>query len=356
MIALTGGGSTAISRLLGVPGASRTVIEATIPYDGRALARYIGGEPDRACSGKTARAMAMAAFQRARQFSDGEAVFGIGCTAALQTDRVRRGSDRCYVATQSLTLTEEYGLELAPTRDRESQEQACGELVIRTIAEAFGLSVSTPPWRDGESLHVDRVHGEASWQTLHGGALASTNQAIKRPGLVFPGAFNPLHQGHRQMIEVARSLVPGPVLLEISAFNVDKPPLDYLEMRARAAGVAGEFPLTFTNAATFVEKSALFNGAIFMVGSDTLERIGEPRYYQNSVPLRDLALSRLAASDIQFLVFGRKTADRFIGLDEIEIPPVLRRLCQGVPEARFRVDISSSALRQRALREPDGSP
>ena len=65
VIAVTGGGSEAPAQLLTVPGASRTVMEALVPYHPSALAEFLGGRPDQACSAKTARAMAMAAFQRA---------------------------------------------------------------------------------------------------------------------------------------------------------------------------------------------------------------------------------------------------------------------------------------------------
>ena len=101
---VTGGGTTALSRLLGVPGASRTLLEATIPYAQTALTAYLGNTPAQAASSQTARALAMAAFQRARQLTASQGatasdadqgretpLFGLGASAALVTDRSRRG-------------------------------------------------------------------------------------------------------------------------------------------------------------------------------------------------------------------------------------------------------------------------
>ena len=68
VIAVTGGGSGAISSLLEVPGASASVLEAIVPYAATALADWLGGTPDHYCSERTARAMAMAAFERAANF------------------------------------------------------------------------------------------------------------------------------------------------------------------------------------------------------------------------------------------------------------------------------------------------
>ncbi|MCB1694132.1 MAG: hypothetical protein KDI19_15280 [Pseudomonadales bacterium] len=347
VIAAAGGGSTAIAGLLAVPGASRTLIEATVPYDSAALADYIGGKPDQACSGKTSRAMAMAALQRARRLASQPAsLFGIGCTAALTTDRERRGQDRCYVALQSLAQTYEFSLLISRTgRSRAEQETLCSELLYRAIGIGKGVDVPELSLLRDESLGMHVETAEPEWLALFEGRLAFTNHAINTPRLVFPGAFNPVHEGHREMARVAEELTGETVLLEISAFNVDKPPLDYVDMRKRQLGIGDEFAFTFTNAPTFIAKSALFPNATYIVGSDTLERIGQTRYYNDNAELRDNALDTIASRGVRFLVFGRVKDDRFIGVDDVELPPVLRQISDGVPESAFRMDISSSAIR-----------
>ena len=62
VLAVTGGGSGAISSLLEVPGASASVLEAVVPYAGAALAEWLGGKPDNYCIEPTPRAIAFAAF------------------------------------------------------------------------------------------------------------------------------------------------------------------------------------------------------------------------------------------------------------------------------------------------------
>src|SRR6266542_4749035 len=64
-LAITGGGSGAVGELLRVPGGSRLLIEAQIPYDERALAAFLGVAPAQACSADTAIAMARTARSRA---------------------------------------------------------------------------------------------------------------------------------------------------------------------------------------------------------------------------------------------------------------------------------------------------
>ena len=100
-----------------------------------------------------------------------------------------------------------------------------------------------------------------------------------------------------------------------------------------------------TRAPTFVEKAELFPGATFVVGADTMVRIAEPRYYggdDRGGTMRDL----IARQGCRFLVFGRKVAGRFQSLGDLVLPAALRALCDEVPEAEFREDVSSTELRQ----------
>src|ERR1700690_269613 len=82
-LAITGGGSGAIGELLRVPGGSRLLVDAQVPYDERALEAFIGFAPAQASSADTAIAMARAARARAaRLLPAGTALVGLGATAA----------------------------------------------------------------------------------------------------------------------------------------------------------------------------------------------------------------------------------------------------------------------------------
>src|SRR5690242_21904246 len=78
-LAITGGGSGAIGELLRVPGGSRLLLEAQVPYDEMALAAYLGFPPAQASSAETAIAMARAAQVRAaRLAAAGDKPIGLG--------------------------------------------------------------------------------------------------------------------------------------------------------------------------------------------------------------------------------------------------------------------------------------
>ena len=156
-------------------------------------------------------------------------------------------------------------------------------------------------------------------------------------------AFNPIHDGHRGMINSAREMLGQDVTLELSIRNVDKPPLDFLTMSERCTD---EYELVFSNAPTFAEKSAIFPDTAFIVGLDTIVRIDEPRYY-GSETVRNQALATMAARGVRFLVFGRQTGDSFNTLTDVSLSKTLEDMCSAVTEDQFRHDISSTEIRSR---------
>src|SRR4051812_48467465 len=82
VLAITGGGTRAISDLLTIPGGSRTVLLAVVPYSEAAFVNLFRTKPEHFCSARTARLMAMAAFQKARELAgdqDPHDLLGIAC-------------------------------------------------------------------------------------------------------------------------------------------------------------------------------------------------------------------------------------------------------------------------------------
>jgi nicotinamide mononucleotide (NMN) deamidase PncC len=350
VLAVSGGGSRAISELLCVPGASRTVLEAIVPYSDAALAHWLGGRPDQFCAARTARAMAVVAFHRARRLAGADAgVVGVAATAGLATDRPRRGSHRAHVAWQSAAATAAWSLELQKgRRSRAEEEELVGRLLLNAVAEGCGLSERLElALVEGEQIEPLRVEAPPDWQDLFLGRTEAIGRGpCEQPvRALLPGAFNPLHIGHCRMIGFAAEMLQAPVAVEISIINVDKPPLDFYEISRRVAQFPPEQAVWLSRAETFEQKSRLFPGATFLVGADTLRRIASPVYYGGEAACR-AALEGIVERGCRFLVFGRDLGTGFMRLPDLDLPDVLRGVCREVPAEVFREDVSSTALRR----------
>ena len=361
VIAVTGGGARALTWVLGVPGASNTVLEAIAPYSEASLTEFLGREPTQAVSDESARDMAKAAYVRAlRLRTDGAPVAGIGCTATISTDRPKRGDHRCHVSAWTEGGVTTYSVLLSKgLRDRSGEDDVVSMLVVRALAEAFevGFPLSLG-LDDGERVTVDAMVYDDPIKALMAGHVSSVT--VQRDGILeadcavgpalLPGSFDPLHQGHVELTKVAGNMLESEVSYELSVTNVDKPPLSEEEVRARIAQFRGSSPVVITRAPVFHEKARLFPGRTFVIGADTADRLVNTDYYGGSTAGMLVALDEIRRLGCRFLVAGRSKNGTFRTLSDIPIPEEFADLFTDIPKSRFRSETSSTDLRRAGRR------
>ena len=142
VLGVTGGGILAISDLLTVPGGSRSILEASVPYSVRSLYEMMGSELEPHVSDPAALAMADGCLVRAQYLvsapkpgTEPWPLAGISCTAALVTDPPRRGEDRSHIAAVT-----DSGVRIArkitfDTDDRIAQERRTADALLELTAE-----------------------------------------------------------------------------------------------------------------------------------------------------------------------------------------------------------------------------
>ena len=142
-LAVTGAGSRGLAWLLSVGGASRTVLEATVPYAASSTRAYIGFEPAEFASLEVASALARSARRRSLDLATDAPgpLIGLGCAAAIATDRTKRGDHRAFVGVDNGSgEVTTYALNLKKgERDRDAEEDLVSRLILNALAAASSL-------------------------------------------------------------------------------------------------------------------------------------------------------------------------------------------------------------------------
>ena len=364
VLIISGAGIQAAKWLLDVPGASKTILEIQIPYSDKAMHELLEYTPTNFVSESTVLDMAKKAYEKAIALrSNNEPLLGIACTAAISTDRDRRGKNHAYICSWSAhSRTIEHLTLQKGKRDRVSEDLIISQAIINMISkEILNRSTYDIALNPGDSSEKTNLRYLTEIKALLAGQIPSFikegNNHFepngKFTGLILPGSFNPLHQGHKSLLSKAHELTKKPGAYEISVKNVDKPDLQEKLISERLNQFGTSNTVLVTASPLFSQKSDLFPGSTFVIGYDTALRLIDPKYYDNDVRQMHKSISHIMANECDFLVAGRVHKERFLGLSSINIPIIFSEIFSEIPESEFRLDISSSEIRNRPGRELD---
>ncbi|KAF3781639.1 hypothetical protein EJ110_NYTH36416 [Nymphaea thermarum] len=322
---VTGGASQALGWLMSVPGSSNTILEVLVPYSRASMAQLLGKFPTQFASRHTAEELALLAYNRGTQLSKtGTPVIGLGFTGSLVGAQPKRGDHRFYLSTRTSNRlwTSEVTLSKG-LRDREQEDKVSSCSVVSAVADACGAT-SAPISMLTESevpYECERIFNEdQELQQLIEGHICmkiypfmhDENNSNSERKIILSGSFNPLHEGHLKLLEVASSMYPDAYpCFEISAVNADKPPLTVSQIKER------------------------------------VEQFKKPKYYGGVYERMVETLVVCKKDGCIFLVGGRNVNGVFKVLEDFPMPSELKGLFVSIPEEKFRLDISSTEIREK---------
>ena len=353
-VAASGAGAGIQQLLWQTPGASAYLVGATFPYSPQDTEDFLGFRPRHFVCLETAIDLAISAYLKADNGDSNRTPIGLGLTASVATTVEHRGDHRIYavviskdrVLASELTLLKQGSMARAydgRTADAIGLELLNAAAYVTSEAERLVYRETTKNCTGGSLLKDITQEARAHFLrrplfTRYGKRLETpvgnhTFDADKNHLTLFPGNFDPPHEGHF-------ASAGEDVLFQITANPPHKPGLSLPDMLGRVRHFRNKRDVLFLEGgALYLDKARRFPGSTIILGTDALERMLDPKWGVEVLPL----LTEFRELGTRFRVGVREGAD----FGQLQIPADFRAMFTELPKTPY-AGLSSTQIRASA--------
>lgn len=368
-VVATGGGSKIGSYLWEVPGISSVLAGESFTYSCHETDRFLQFKPDKYCSEETAIHMAMAAYMRAcESVPSGRMPIGLAVTANVASSKEHRGDHRIHAAiiTPHSRIYTHVILNKGCGHDIRGRDgRICDQVGFNLMLRVLGCSDIPIMVSGSDSVEMQWEHYQIIPQYVDIPETKLRELFFQHPlftelgrfldnvydysdVVLFPGTFNPIHDGHMFMAEAVQDIGNVSTLYMITADSPHKPPLPVVTMLAKAVKIRMSDPtrcVLFTqNDPLFIDKARKFPGASFLVGADSVERLLDPRWYGGKPEAVVDMLDEFERLGTRFYVFGRDSGKGMVRMSDIPVIGHHKNMFVQMPDNKYA--ISSTQIRE----------
>jgi hypothetical protein len=345
--ACAGAGAHFLDEVFGKPGCSEYTAGGRMLWAPEDLHDFIGHQDvQHAVSYTTALELAMESYIRARQTNRSKNAVGMGVTAAIATNRQRKGEHQVFYAIVTLNkiLTEYAWLGHGSVEGEDSRRDMetfiskdCASIIQNTVPE------------DGDPSDANELARKTFfWHPVFQASGVRQTGDRGSTHLVFPATLNPLHDGHRTICETAENLIGQEnatyLVCTKTAHKGEMPVQQMLDIVAQVRSERWRKDyrprtLEFTDSEPlYIDMARKRPGSCFIIGADAMQRMLDPKWGPDVVEM----LNEMRNLKVTFLVRGREIDGKFVECRDIPVPfpyQLLFRPLEG------RCDMRSSELR-----------